>query len=115
MVLDKQNILMCNMKLICTKCFYTDILARETYTACIKTLNSWLLAFSHYYFKVEQDTIRTRIKEVSDLTNELELQIAEIKGENAAMVNLNATEQKAKEVILEAKVALRYILIYIYI
>ena len=82
---------------------------------CIKTLNFWLLAFSHYYFKVEQDTIRTRIKEVSDLTNELELQIAEIKGENAAMVNLNATEQKAKEVILEAKVALRYILIYIYI
>ena len=47
-----------------------------------------------------------RIKEVSDLTNELELQIAELKGENAAMVSLNATEQKAKEGILEAKVTL---------
>ena len=87
--------------------FFTDILPRETYTASPKNLNSQILAFSQYFFKVEQDTIRTRIKEVSDLTNELELQIAELKGENAAMVNLNATEQKAKEGILEAKVALR--------
>ena len=84
--------------------FFTDILAKETYTA---NLNLQILAFSKYYFKVEQDTIRTRIKEVSDLTNELELQIAELKGENAAMVNLNANEQKAKEGILEAKVALQ--------
>lgn len=92
------------MKLICTKCSSLRFL-QEKYLRL--TLNSQLLAFSQYYFKVEQDTIRTRIKEVSDLTNELELQIAEIKGENAAMVNLNATEQKAKEGILEAKVALR--------
>ena len=92
------------MKLICTKCS-SVIFWQGKYIRL--TLNSQLLAFSQYYFKVEQDTIRTRIKEVSDLTNELELQIAEIKGENAAMVNLNATEQKAKEGILEAKVALR--------
>ena len=89
--------------------FFTDILPRETYTA---NLNSQILAFSQYFVKVEQDTIRTRIKEVSDLTNELELQIAELKGENAAMVNLNATEQKAKEGILEAKVTLPQTRVY---
>ena len=41
---------------------------------------------------------------MSDLSNDLELQIAEIKGENAASATQNATEQKAKEEIMEAKV-----------
>ena len=55
-------------------------------------------------FQVEQDTLRVRIKEVSDLSNDLELQIAEIKGENAASATQAATENKAKEEIMEAKV-----------
>ena len=41
---------------------------------------------------------------MSDLSNDLELQIAEIKGENAASATQIATEQKAKEEIMEAKV-----------
>ena len=62
------------------------------------------LIFASILYKVEQDTIRTRVKEVSDLSNDLELQIAEIKGENAASATQTASEQKAKEEILEAKV-----------
>ena len=41
---------------------------------------------------------------MSDLSNDLELQIAEIKGENAASATQSATEQKAKDEIMEAKV-----------
>ena len=41
---------------------------------------------------------------MSDLSNDLELQIAEIKGENAASATQIATEQKAKDEIMEAKV-----------
>ena len=41
---------------------------------------------------------------MSDLSNDLELQIAEIKGENAASATQIATEQKTKEEIMEAKV-----------
>ena len=41
---------------------------------------------------------------MSDLSNDLELQIAEIKGENAASATQIATEQRAKDEIMEAKV-----------
>ena len=41
---------------------------------------------------------------MSDLSNDLELQIAEIKGENVASATQIATEQRAKEEIMEAKV-----------
>ena len=54
-------------------------------------------------FQAEQETLRNRIQECSQTTNDLQTQIADLQRDNAESAVLNASEQNAKENVLEAK------------